>query len=292
MMHMLLAIRIPIDPVPFKLGALEISWHGIIAAIGVLLGVMVAARFARRAGFTDDQIYNTAVALVVGGIIGARALFVLEHLDYFRNSPQEIFQINAGGISIYGALIGGTLGALAYGFWARIPNKLRAADAASIGAILGMAVGRIGDLINGEHFAEPTSLPWGVRYTHPESPSFIRYGPDYVQHPAVAYEMLGDLAIFGVLLWLFGRAKAGVTFWTWAILYSAMRLGISFLRLDDLVWAGLRTAQIIAIAVLAVGVPALIYLLLLGRPPRPLPRAQRRRLLRIERKRLARRGEA
>jgi len=286
----LLTIRIPIDPVPLEIGGLEISWHGIIAALGVVVGVMVAARFARRVGFTDDQIYNTAVALVVGGIVGARALYVLEHLDHFRDDPVDIFAINAGGISIYGALIGGTLAALAYAFWARIPNKLRGADVAALGAIVGMAVGRVGDIINGEHFAEPTSLPWGVRYTHPESPSFQRYGPDHVQHPAVAYEMLADLAIFAVLLWLFRRARPGVTFFAWAVLYSAMRLGISFLRLDTIVWAGLRSAQIIAIAVLAISVPALLYLL--WRQERPRPRAERRRLMRAMRRRLARGGQA
>ncbi len=109
MMGELLSIRIPIDPVPFAIGGLEVSWHGILAALGVVVGVMVAARFARRVGFTEDQIYNTAVALVVGGIVGARALYVLEHLDQFRDDPADIFAINAGGISIYGALIGGTL---------------------------------------------------------------------------------------------------------------------------------------------------------------------------------------
>ena len=286
----LLSIRIPIDPVPFQIGGLEISWHGVLAALGVIIGVMVAARFARREGYTEDQIYNTAVALVVGGIVGARALYVLENLDSFRNDPLDIFAINAGGISIYGALIGGTLAALGYGFWARISYKLRGADVASLGAILGMAIGRVGDIINGEHFAEPTSLPWGVRYTHPESPSFLRFGPEYVQHPAVAYEMLGDLAIFLVLLWIFRRAKPGVTFFAWAALYSAMRLGISFLRLDDIVWMGLRTAQIIAIAVLAISLPALLYLWL--RQERPRPRAERRRMLRLERRRLTRRSEA
>ncbi|GBD13127.1 Prolipoprotein diacylglyceryl transferase [bacterium HR24] len=286
----LLAIRIPIDPVIFKLGGVEVTWHGLLAAVGVIVGVAVAAYFARRAGYSEDHIYNTALALVVGGIVGARGLYVLENLDQFRDDPGQIFALNAGGISIYGALIGGTVGAWLYTLLARVPGKWRIADVAALGAIVGMAIGRVGDIINGEHFAEPTSLPWGVRYTHPDSPSFIRYGPDHVQHPAVAYEMLADLAIFGVLLYMWRRGtRPGLIFLTWAFLYSAMRLGISFLRLDDIVWAGLRTAQIIAIAVMVCVVATLFYLWN-SEEWAGEARAERRRRLRLERRRLARQG--
>ena len=106
-----LLIKIGIDPQITKIGGLEIGWHGVLTALGVICGVGVAAFFARRAGFNEDTIYNTALALVIGGIVGARALYVLENLDRFQDDPLDVFAINAGGISIYGALIGGTLAA-------------------------------------------------------------------------------------------------------------------------------------------------------------------------------------
>jgi phosphatidylglycerol:prolipoprotein diacylglycerol transferase len=82
------------------------------------------------------------------------------------------------------------------------------------------------------------------------------------QHPAVAYEMLGDLLIFGVLLLLYFRLqRQGVTFFAWMFLYGALRLSVSFLRLDDIVWLGLRTAQLIAVVSMAVALPAIVYLL-------------------------------
>ena len=71
-----LVIKIGIDPQIAKIGGLEIAWHGVFTAVGVICGVGVAAFFARRAGLGEDAIYNTALALVIGGIIGARALFV------------------------------------------------------------------------------------------------------------------------------------------------------------------------------------------------------------------------
>lgn len=259
----LLAIKIGLDPTLFEVVGLEITWHGLLTAMGVVVGVSVAAAFARRAGYNEDLIYNVALALVIGGIIGARGLYVLENWSRFEDDLVGIVEVNTGGISIYGALIGGAIGAWGYAYLAKVPNIPRAADIAALGAILGMATGRIGCFINGDIAAESTSLPWGVQYTHPDSPSFLRLGgPDVVQHPAVAYELLGDVAIFLVLVLIYaGVRRSGVAFFSWVFLYGAMRLGVSFLRLDDIVLFGLRTAQLIAIVSMALALPAIIYLL-------------------------------
>ena len=266
---LLQTIEIPFDPTLFEVGSVEISWHGIFTALAVVAGVAVAARFARKAGFSEEHTYNIALALVIGGIIGARALYVIENWDRFEDDLGEIFSLNTGGIAIYGALIGGGIGAWAYAYFARVPNISRNADIASLGAILGMAVGRVGDIINGEHFAEPTTLPWGVKYTDADSPGFRGDPPldpaGAITHPAVAYEMLADLAIFAVLLLVYTRsARSGVTFYVWVLLYAGMRLAISFLRLDDTVLGGLRMAQVVAIILMALALPALLYLLRRG----------------------------
>jgi phosphatidylglycerol:prolipoprotein diacylglycerol transferase len=282
---LLLTIEIGLDPSLFEVIGLEITWHGLFTAVAVVVGVAVAAAFARRVGYQEDTIYNVALALVIGGIIGARGLYVIENWSLFEDDLGKIFEINTGGISIYGALIGGTIAAWGYAFLTKVPNIPRGADIAAMGATLGMAVGRIGDIINGEHFAETTSLPWGVLYTHggdTPAPS-VQAGFTDPQHPAVAYELLGDVAIFLVLVLIYSRVRRdGVTFFSWVLLYGAMRLGVSFLRLDDLVFMGLRTAQVIAIVAMAVAVPSIIYLL--RTPPREVrvSRAERRRLMREE----------
>src|SRR3990170_8186210 len=280
----LMVIKIGLDPKLFELAGIEITWHGLFTAVGVIAGVGVAAMFGRRAGFTEDSIYNVALALVIGGIIGARALYVIENWSQFDDSIGDIFAVNTGGISIYGALIGGTLGAWGFALVSRLPHIPQAADIASMGGIIGMAVGRIGDVINGEHFAKSTDLPWGVSYTNANSPSYLRFGgPDVVQHPAVGYELLGDLVIFALLALIYSRVRrGGVVFFSWMFLYGALRLGVSFFRLDDIVWAGLRTAQLIAIPSMAVAVLAIIYLLRTPPQEERLSRAERRRLIREE----------
>jgi phosphatidylglycerol:prolipoprotein diacylglycerol transferase len=278
-----LSIEIGIDPVILDKWGIEVTWHGLFTALGVIIGVAVATAFARRAGYQEDTIYNVALCLVIGGIVGARALYVIENLSDFKDDPLDIIRVNTGGISIYGALIGGTIGGWLYAYFRGVPNLPRGADIAVMGGILGMAVGRIGDVINGEHFASDTDLPWGVVYTDPNSPSFIRYnGQHIIQHPAVAYEMIGDIFIFGILLFIFLRAnRSGVTFFAWVFLYGLLRTFVSFLRLDDIVFLGLRTAQLIGIAAMVVGLGGMIYLL---RKPAEdgTARAERRRMLRAE----------
>jgi len=250
-------IKIGIDPQIAHWGGLLLTWHGVFAAIGIALGVWVAVKMAARAGFIEDVSYTVALVGVPAGIIGARALFVAENHSLFAGRLLDIFRINEGGISLYGALIGGVVGGLGYGIWQRLPIRA-GLDAAAFGMILGQGIGRIGDIINGEHFAKTTDLPWAVVYTHANSPSFGR-DP---QHPAVAYEFLGDLLIFG-LLFLFWRfyKRDGLVFFSYAFLYSVVRFGASALRLDDQVLWEFNMAQVIALAVIAISVVGFAYCL-------------------------------
>jgi phosphatidylglycerol:prolipoprotein diacylglycerol transferase len=141
-----------------------------------------------------------------------------------------------------------------------------------------MAIGRIGDVINGEHFAKTTDLPWGVVYTDPDSPAFaLRFQE---QHPAVAYELLGDLVIFAMLLFIYYRVpRAGVTFFSFVLLYGLLRFAVSFLRLDDEVLLGLRTAQVIALCAIPLGVGGITYLLQTPPAEERARRSERRRVI-------------
>lgn len=281
---LLLSIEIGLDPQIVEVAGVEITWHGLFTALGVVAGVGVATYFARKQDYPEDMIYNVALFLVIGGIIGARGLYVIENWSDFENDVGDIFALNTGGISIYGALIGGTIGGWLYAYITKVPNLPRGADIAGLGAIIGMAVGRIGDIINGEHFASDTSLPWGLVYTDPNSPSYIQFGPQALpQHPAVAYELIGDLLIFGILLFVyFNVRRAGVTFFAYVFLYGLLRTLVSFLRLDDTVLWGLRTAQVIGIIAMPIGLAGMAYLLMNPPQAERTSRAQRRRQSRRE----------
>jgi prolipoprotein diacylglyceryl transferase len=227
----LLTISIGMDPNIAKFGSLQLTWHGIFTAVGIAAGVYLGAWLGRRQGITEDDAYSVALVGVPAGIIGARAMYVLENRARFEGQWLDVLRINEGGISIYGAVIGGVLGAVAYGWIRKLPIT-RGLDAAGFGLLLGMAIGRIGDLINGEHVAKASSLPWATEYTNPASPSFT-YGPT---HPATTYEMIGDFLIIGIMVFLFiqfWKYRPGITFFAGLVLYSAMRFGVSYLRIDS-----------------------------------------------------------
>ena len=282
----LLTIEIGIDPEIQEFGGLLLSWHGVFTAVGIAVGVYVAVLIGRRLGFIDDDAYSAALVGIPCAIVGARALFVMERWgEAGLDNWVDAFRINEGGISIYGAVIGGLIGGIAYGWVRKLPLR-RGLDGASFGLILGMGIGRIGDIINGEHFSEVSSLPWAVRYTNLNSPSVLSgdspcglnpllgLSTDNLcaQHPAVAYEMLGDLLIFGLLFLILRYVRRdGAAFFSMLLLYALMRFGVSELRIDSReVIAGLTTPQVTSLFLIP---PALIGLVYCWRQPAAEPLA-------------------
>lgn len=297
-----LAININIDPEIGKFGPFLITWHGLFTAVGIAVAVVLAAYFAARRGVLEDDTYNVALWAVPGGIIGARALFVLEHASSYRHDFGGIFAINEGGISIYGGLILGALAGWGYAYVKRLPMR-KLADAAAMGMLMGQTIGRLGDFINGEHWAKATNLPWAFCYQNPKA---LVYGPPFPDnscgpapfythgvHPVAGlYEPLILLLVFGICLWLRQVfRKDGYIFWVYVLLYSADRFGLSGLRINEQMvhWKGhvITVPQLIAIpaAVLAIGAIWYIRRLPVQRPaeaPRrpPPPPATRAKAVR------------
>jgi len=284
----LLTIEIGIDPEIGDFGGLLLTWHGVFTALGIAAGVLLAVFVGRGLGFTEDDVYSVALVSIPCGIIGARALFVLERWSDVVDDPVDIFRINEGGIAVFGAVIGGVAGGVIYCWIRKLPVR-RALDGAACGVLLGLATGRIGDLINGEHFAKLSSLPWAVRYTNLNSPSVLSHpiascspassSPEALhdlctQHPAVAYDMLGSLLILGVVfLALRYVRREGVAFFTFLLLYSLLRLGESELRLDsrEIIW-GLTTPQVTALCLMPIAIIGLLWCWRIGAPQRETPR--------------------
>jgi len=249
-------ISIGIDPILFTIGSVAVSWHGIFVVLAVIVGILVSLRLGRGAGISRDVIYSTAIWAIPAGIIGARLVHVLDHLDYYTIDPGAIVAIWEGGLSIFGAVLGGTLAGVVYARVSGISVGCLA-DVVAPGVILAQAVGRIGCAINGDAYGTPTSLPWGFVYTHPNA---YAYGIP-PSHPAPVYEIFWDLIVFAMIWRLRGRLKPdGSLFLLYLSLYSLGRFFISFVRGDEsVIIDGLHQAHIIALLVLAVSMPMLIY---------------------------------
>jgi phosphatidylglycerol:prolipoprotein diacylglycerol transferase len=268
-----LAIEIPWSPNITSIGGYLLTWHGLFTAIGILAGVQLALRMGGVIGYDPDDAYTLALVGVPSGIVGARAMFVIENWDFYGNDLGQILAITEGGISIWGAILGGITGSLLFALWRGYPIA-RGLDIAGFGLLLGQAIGRIGDLINGEHLARATDLPWGVIYTNPNSPAFahsLTVGP---HHPATTYELLADLVILGVMFWLFlgpFRRRPGLTFFVYFIGYAVMRFLVTYLRVDSADVAGglLRVPQLVSVLVVLVSLPGLWVALRLPRERDP-----------------------
>lgn len=273
-----LAIELPFDPNITQVGGFLLTWHGLFTAVGILVGVRLSIWIAREIGFDVDDAYTLALIGIPSGIVGARALFVIEHWDFYGENPADILALTEGGISIWGAVLGGVAGPLAFALWRRW-DAWRGLDAASVGLIAGMGIGRIGDLLNGEHLAKATDLPWGVIYTHPDSPAFAHSITVGAHHPATTYEMLGDFAILALAIYLvLGplRPWSGLTFFVFLDTYAVMRFFVSMLRVDsaDTFFLGVTVPQLVSLTVIAITIPPIVYILRRGpisEPAQPLP---------------------
>lgn len=252
-------IEISIDPVLLRLGFLMITWHGFFTAVGVLAGIWYVTRLAVERGFTEDDVMSLALWCVVGGIIGARVFHVIDAWDYYASDPVAMLRVNEGGLAIWGTIIGGPIGGAIYAKrnGLSVPKLL---DICGLGLILGMAIGRLGDVVNGEHHGALTSvpLPWSVMYSHPATLG----EPGLAVHLAVGYELLWDMAVFAVCSWLLYRRnlpRDSMVFWSMIALYSAGRFVVQFFRIDTPFIFGLSQAQFLSFVVGAISVWILVY---------------------------------
>lgn len=249
-------MEIGIDPVAFSIFSRDIYWYGIMVALAVLVGVAVPLKMARKWGIVpipQDQLFWVAVIGVVGGVIGARLIHVLDEWSYFMDQPGEI--IGGEGMGIYGAILGGTLFAVVYARY-RGFGIGRLCDVGAFGLILAQIIGRVGCTLNGCCYGTPTDLPWGTTWTHPDS-----HGPSGVAvHPTQVYEMLWDMAILG-LIWSLRRRvnRPGAIYLIYITVYSVGRFFISFLRENKEVLLGLQQPQIVSLVVAIVAVGLLVY---------------------------------
>jgi phosphatidylglycerol:prolipoprotein diacylglycerol transferase len=249
-------------------GDFSLSPHGLGTAVGFFVGTWVTARRARSRGLDEDQIWSLAAWAVIGAILGARIAYVVGHIDEFT-APIEWFQIWRGGLSQFGGLLGGFGTGFLYARRKRL-NFFELADLAAVGLALGLAVGRIGDLVIGDHLGKPTSGWWGWTYEGGElispPPCLTPEGdpvypsvsgciePGMTVHQSALYDGLWSLAVFGVLLLLDRRSRRrGFLFLSWASLHALGRIATDFVRVDK-TWfgLGLTGTQLASIAVVSI----------------------------------------
>ena len=259
-------------PLLFQLGPFSLRWYGLLIAVAVLLGLMLATRLGRQRGLDPAMIADLLPILVLAAVIGARLYYVLFEWRQYQLNWLDALAIWRGGIAIHGALLGGSLAVILYCRWRKLAfwNLL---DVLVPSVALGQAIGRWGNFFNSEAFGLPTDLPWKLSIPFANRP--VQFLDQTTFHPTFLYESLWNLGVVILLLVLFQRGlkgqmklPAGALSCVYLLAYSSGRLWIEGLRIDPLCLAGappfcdggLRMAQLVSLVLMAAAVFGLYWL--------------------------------
>lgn len=282
-------------------GAFALSWHGFFSFVAVAMAIHLVARWGVFKGVRSDAIYAIAIWAVIGGIIGARLVHVIDEWTFYQANPARIVAVWSGGIALWGGILGGFSGGIVSGFVMNIVRANRRprlereirnlgrgqppsdrdrrkledledeldrnqhlplgaiADITAPAMLFVQTIGRLGDIVNGEHCAKAVDFPLGFIWTNPLSDARLcANGIEVSVQPVIAYEMIWNAIALFIIWRLRDRLKPnGMVFALYLALYSIGRFAVSFAREDDVWVAGLQEAHFIALLVLAITVPLL-----------------------------------
>ena len=258
-----LGLEFELNRVAFHIGSIPVYWYGILIATGFILAILYASRRAKEFGIDADRMLDVVLGGAIGGIVGARAYFVLLRWDYYGQNLDQIFNTRSGGMAIYGGIIGGVL--IGY-LMCRIRKvkALPALDLAAGGFLIGQCIGRWGNFVNIEAFGGNTGLPWGMAsekitaYLTQHEQELEAIGmnidPNMPVHPTFLYESIWCLLGFLFIAWYTKRRKFdGELILIYMMWYGSGRAVIEGLRTDSLMIPGtnLRASQVLAIVLVA-----------------------------------------
>lgn len=252
-------------PMLFSIAGFEVHTYGVLVGFGFLFGVTGAAILGRRAGprggLSWDFLWDLALVLIAGAVVGSRLEYVRTRWAQYAASPMEILDLRDGGLVFYGGLIGGLVSALAFIRWRGQP-VWRVLDLYAPFIAFGHAFGRLGCYAAGCCYGAPTDLPWAVVYPMGGKP------PGGVPlHPTQLYEVFTNVLIGGVLLAIRARGPRGgatsgegLTFAALLLLYPAVRSVNELLRGDGIrgyAIGGVTNGQAISAALFVAGLAIL-----------------------------------
>ena len=247
----------PINPTAFSILNLEVRWYGIIMAFAIFIGFALSSFLCLRKYSTRDcDIFlDMAPYTVIFAIIGARIFYVVGDWQFYSNNLSEIFMLNHGGISIYGALIFGVITLFLYCRVKKL-KMYKFSDIIAISMPLCQSIGRWGNFINQEAYGVPYNglLKLYIDDAH-RYPQFINI--EYY-HPAFLYESLLDLLLFFILLFAYFKyknLKDGTLTFIYLILYATVRLIVEHIRIDSILnISGIHIASIISVLIITTSI--------------------------------------
>ena len=251
----------------WHIGPVPIRAYALCILTGVFVAVWWSDRRYRAKGGLPEVVLDIAIVAVPAGIVGARLYHVLSSPDAYFGPNGDLAlvpQVWLGGLGIWGGIAGGVLA----GVLLLRHRGLRAAplaDAVAPALLVAQAIGRLGNWFNQELYGAPTTLPWGLQIDDAHLPAGSSYPPGTLFHPTFLYEALWNLAGAALLVWVGRRmlsrsgATGGRLLWVYLMVYTAGRVWIEMLRIDEAeTILGLRLNVWTSIVIFLVGAVGLV----------------------------------
>jgi phosphatidylglycerol:prolipoprotein diacylglycerol transferase len=245
-------------PILFEIGPLAVYSFGAFMALAAIIAALIVQTELKRNGYNPEIGSTMVFAAAIGGLVGARLLFIGENWSDFLRSPMSYIATGAG-FTWYGGFIGGALAAS----WVALKNKIpwrRAVDCAAPALALAYGIGRLGCHMAGDgDWGAVTEVPWGVAYTDAiigwvDPNTGVPYPPGVRVHPTPIYEFLQSAVIFGVLWRLRNKSYApGTMFWLYLVLAGLARAMVEIWRINPAVALGMSEAQWFGLVLAAIG---------------------------------------
>jgi prolipoprotein diacylglyceryl transferase len=214
-----------------EIGPLSLHMYGLMLALGVLAAYKIAEVRYKQQGRDPTDIARMSVVVVISGVLGARIYHLFTGYKWDQDGIAGAFQIWKGGLSIWGAVLGGLIGVL---IMCRVQHldTFAVMDAIAPGLAVAQAIGRWGNWFNQELFGRPSTMPWALKIDAGHRPA--RYLAYETFHPTFLYESLWCLSIFAVILWAERRFRfrKGQAFALYVALYTLGRTYFEWLRVD------------------------------------------------------------
>ena len=261
---------------PFDLFGLTINptfhFYGLLIVGGILLATMLTSWMAKRDGKNPEHVWDGVLWVVVLAVIFARGWHILFPSEaavangrttaWYLSHPFDLHEgplvIWSGGLSVFGAVLGGALGVLLYARKHRL-DVLAWMDIVVVTVPLGQAIGRWGNFVNEELYGKPTNLPWKLPIDNPP----IEYADERYFHPLFLYESVWNFLTCGVLLFVWlryrDRLKKGDFVLFYMVAYGTVRYLLEFLRIEVATKGGLNVSQLTSLSAAIVAALILLY---------------------------------
>ncbi|MFQ6618259.1 MAG: prolipoprotein diacylglyceryl transferase [Fidelibacterota bacterium] len=240
-------------PELFKIGPFVIHSYGFMLAAGFLISGLVLRGEFKRIGEVPDFAFEIITAAAIGGILGAKINYLLEHTDYLLDDPVGMI-FSGAGLVWYGGFLGGTAAVLGLIRYRKKP-VWRSLDSIALLLPLGYSFGRGGCFLVGDDYGIPSNLPWALAFPEGSPPTLDRV------HPTQIYEIILSLLIFALLWSLRKKANPpGFLFFLYIFLAGVERFFIEFIRTNEKILLGFTEAQWVSIGMILIGITAAIYI--------------------------------